>query len=129
MRRRRSPSLAMWSTAILLAMLLACFSDRPSPTSIDDCTAVTPTASGAYDAIIVIRDYTFTNQSIRVPAGGTARWVNCDGTSHAIMTERGDWLSTTFAYGQSVSRTFATVGRVAYFCEPHPFMRGEIVVE
>lgn len=126
---KRSGMVAAGLVAVFAAVQVACFSERPAPTATDDCTGVVPSADGTTPATVVVREFSFNRQVVRIPRGSAVRWVNCDASPHALAADDGAWTSPLLARGQSFARAFPTAGRYPYYCEPHPFMRGEIIVE
>lgn len=81
--------------------------------------------------IIVIQQLAFAPAEIRLRAGERVTWVNCEtqNLSHTSTAVAGEWASPLLAPGDAFTHTFASAGEFAYFCEPHPFMTGRIVVE
>ena len=66
---------------------------------------------------------------LTVPVGTTVTWVNRDDQIHTATAVDGSFDSGFLAEGESFSQTFDTPGEYEYFCTPHPWMRGRIVVE
>ncbi len=78
-----------------------------------------------------IADFMFTPQTITVKAGDTVRWTNKDRVDHtvtAVQLSKDAPDSEYFGYNESYSYTFKKAGTYDYFCEPHPQMRGTVVV-
>jgi plastocyanin len=124
--------------ALGLLAFLSCFSDRSSitlPTG-GECT-IPATAFGRNRVAVIIRQFTFLSDTVRVRAGGTVTWVNCEepGTPDHTTTSgvpgstTGEWDSGLLAPGTSFAHTFASAGTFLYFCRPHPGMRGIVIVE
>ena len=135
MRTRRHIA---WSctTALALLTLLSCFSDRTSvvgPTG-DGCT-VPAGAIGTDRYVVFIRDFAFHPATLRVPAGATVTWVNCESAAIEPHTSTADdnaddtWDSGPIPPGESFFRTFTATGTNGYFCRPHPSMIGAIIVD
>ena len=119
--------------AVVLAAVAACVSERQTTTApggqtISNCqlpldSAITPVA---------IQGYAFIPREIRVRAGTTVTWINCEppGTpDHTTTSDGGVWGSSLLAPGQSFSFTLTQVGTFPYHCTPHPFMTATVVVE
>ena len=123
------PVVTAGSVAVLALLQAACFSDRPAPTTGDDCISAAPSRDGEAPGVVVIRDFSFNGQVLRVPRGSAVRWVNCDSPPHALAADDGAWTSPLMSRGQSFTREFPNPGRYLYYCEPHPFMRGEVIVD
>ena len=124
---------ALIAIAITLASLgfAACVSDRATANttvSTANCTAPT-TAAGA--TIIFIRDFTFQPPNVRVKAGGTVAWVNCEPTSipHTSTADGGGWNSASLAPAAAFVRAFPSAGSFPYHCAIHPSMKATVIVE
>lgn len=66
---------------------------------------------------------------LTITAGTTVTWVNEDpGQMHTVTDVGGAFDSGFFATGESWSFTFTEAGEYEYFCLPHPWMRGKVVV-
>lgn len=106
---------------------VACFSERsaaPSEPIGDPCDA-----AEAPRGVVLIRDFGFQPAQIRVREGASVRWVNCDPEAHTSTAGAGAWNSGTISPGAAYTRVFERAGSFDYHCEPHPFMRGRVVVE
>jgi plastocyanin len=107
-------------------LLAACFSERSTvapPTDARLCDG--PVAEG----VVVIRDFAFHPATLEVAVGEEVRWVNCDADMPHTSTGDGQlWSSGLLGANAVFSRTFEAAGTFSYFCEPHPFMRGTVVV-
>jgi plastocyanin len=117
----------------LLALVVACFSDRSGVIgpSAGACNAnLDPSQFGS--TIIAIRGFSFQPTPVHVKAGNKVTWLNCEpaGTpSHTSTSDGGVWGSTLIDPGLTFTFLFATPGRFAYHCEPHPSMTAQIVVD
>jgi plastocyanin len=130
------------ATVALVALALVwtgCFSDRPLP--VEQAGTVTgncrlPVASGpvgSVRAIVAIREFKFVPATIRVPAGTTITWVNCEEAfadePHTTTSDSEIWSSQLLSPGDLYERRFNEPGTYAYHCEPHPFMTATVIVE
>jgi quinohemoprotein ethanol dehydrogenase len=98
-----------------------------------------PSAEIAADAYAVnsvdIVDYAFNPGTIIVPPGTTVTWTNkSSGQPHSATSTVSETNPVAFDSGilnpgESYSFTFDTPGTYDYFCVPHPFMRGKVVVD
>jgi len=84
--------------------------------------------------VVVIRDFAFHPAELRVPAGTRVTWVNCERESngraaHTSTADAGRWSSPLLAFQARYTTTLTEPGTFAYHCEPHPSMRGTVVVE
>jgi plastocyanin len=76
-----------------------------------------------------IANFVYLPDPIRIPVNGTVTWTNHDPDVHSATAEDLSWSSPVLNTGHSYSRTFTQRGTYNYFCEPHPQMRGEVIVE
>lgn len=126
-------------TALALAAAVidvACFSDRQSTApslAVGDCrVGVGSTIVGSTQALVAIHNYGFHPDTVRVKAGTVVTWLNCEPETvdpHTSHADGGQWNSGFIPPGASYSHTFSDAGRFDYFCEPHPFMKGVVIVE
>lgn len=66
---------------------------------------------------------------ITITKGTTVKWVNEDpNMMHTVTEVGGAFDSGFFNTGESWSYTFNEVGEFEYYCLPHPWMRGKVVV-
>ncbi|MGH7447371.1 MAG: cupredoxin domain-containing protein [Longimicrobiales bacterium] len=75
-----------------------------------------------------IRNLAYIPGRIEVTAGTTITWRNEDQLDHTVTAQDGTWDSGVIRPGATWQRTFATPGTYEFFCTPHPFMKGTIVV-
>jgi plastocyanin len=112
----------------------ACFSEHSSMTA-PDLSALCNVAPGpgvGGSTLIAIRSFSFQASDVRVKAGTSVTWVNCEppGTpSHTTHSDQDVWQSPLLAPGESFTRTFDTPGAFPYHCDPHPFMTASVTVE
>jgi plastocyanin len=129
-------AMALGAAAAAGALVIACSSDK-QPTqpirTIEQCiAAIAPPIPGTTQQVIAMRNFTFGPDSVRIAAGTTVTWANCEPAnidSHTATARDGAWQSGFLAPGAKYSRVFSEPGRFEYFCEPHPFMHGVIIVE
>ena len=80
---------------------------------------------------IDIRNMKFSRGRVEIPAGTTVTWRNRDPLAHTITadtTSATKWTSGVIDTDAAYSYTFETPGTYSYHCEPHPFMKGTIIV-
>ncbi|HEY6580546.1 MAG TPA: cupredoxin family copper-binding protein [Rubrobacter sp.] len=79
---------------------------------------------------VVIQNFRFKPGQITIKRGTRVRWINRDSAPHTVTANKaGSFNSGHLSSGQRYSHTFKTVGKKAYHCEIHPFMRGSVVVK
>lgn len=81
------------------------------------------------DAVVEMRMLALAPREVRIRAGQTVAWVNRDPLDHTVTADDASWMSGTFGLNEVYTRRFDQPGRYAYFCIPHPEMRGVVVVE
>ena len=97
-----------------------------------ECAAAGQPAPGATQAVVAMSGFAFRPDTLRVSAGTTVTWLNCEPSNvdaHTSTATGGEWDSGYLPPGAKFSRTFATAGRFAYACTPHPFMHGAVIVQ
>ncbi len=79
----------------------------------------------------------YSPNEITVEVGTTVVWTNEDTTMHTVTsgtvadlvaTADGLFDSGFLAEGETFSYTFTEVGEFPYFCQPHPWMQGTVIV-
>ena len=83
--------------------------------------------------IYPIRDFKFPVE-IAVAAGDTVTWRNDDSAWHTVTSgipedPDGSFDSKRLNKGDTFSHTFKQQGSFAYYCRPHPWMTGTVVVQ
>jgi plastocyanin len=73
--------------------------------------------------------WAFTPSRLEIEVGTTVVWTNNTETSHTVTGKDLAFEdSGPFGQGETYSQTFTEPGTYSYFCSPHPFMTGTIVV-
>ena len=142
-RRGGVRSRVVWpvSIGILVLALLgaACFSERPT----DEATGGGATGNcripvgsgviGSVQAVVAIREFRFVPETLRVAPGTTVTWVNCEedfaNEPHTSTHDAGSWSSEELSPTEIYSRRFDEAGLYRYYCVPHPFMSGVLIVD
>jgi plastocyanin len=83
----------------------------------------------------------FNPQELTVPSGSDVTWINEDDLTHTITSGKkagygmyeflqdGIFNSGELGDGESFTFHFAEPGRYEYFCAPHPWMNGVVIVQ
>ncbi len=71
----------------------------------------------------------YTPATLTIPAGTPIRFVNRDGEIHTVSQQGGGFDSGLLFPGDSWTYAFDRPGTYAYFCLPHPFMVGTVIVD
>jgi plastocyanin len=87
-----------------------------------------PRATAAADTGVTISDFQFAPASVTVDVGDTVTWTNDGPTPHSATADDRSFDTGILDAGQSRSETFDQAGTFAYFCTPHPNMRGTVTV-
>ena len=83
----------------------------------------------AVDAVeIVVDNFAFKPQMLRVKLGTAITWVNHDDIPHSIVCPSMNIHSHPMDTNESFSFTFTKAGFYNYICGLHPHMHGQIVV-
>jgi plastocyanin len=91
-----------------------------------------PTAKAQKKATktVMIQNFSFKPAHITVKRGTKVRWINKDSAAHTATANNGrSFDSGLLRKGQRYSHTFKSAGKKRYHCEPHPHMRGTVVVK
>jgi plastocyanin len=73
-------------------------------------------------------DFAFSPANIVVDVGATVTWTNEHGVSHTVSSGGDELASPLFGRGETYRRTFDEAGTYAYYCKPHPYMKGLVTV-
>jgi plastocyanin len=129
----RRDRFALLGLALAGLVAAACFSEHSPTAPSTSATCTLPLGPGVGGStLIAIRDFSFQPNDVRVKAGSSVTWLNCEpaGTSsHTSTSDQGVWQSPLLATGETFIRTFDTPGVFPYHCDPHPFMLGTVTVE
>jgi alcohol dehydrogenase (cytochrome c) len=74
-------------------------------------------------------EYSFAPERITVPLGATVTFTNEGELEHTATDQKGTWDTGVLKTGESASLTFNTAGSYVYFCQPHPWMVAEVLVQ
>lgn len=80
---------------------------------------------------VIYKGFAVSPKSITVKKGTTVTWTNQDDADHDVTpdTETADFkASELFGKGETYKVTFNTPGTYSFYCSPHPYMKGTIVV-
>lgn len=116
-----------------VALMTACFSEHEPNDGGDGFTCErAELPAGPDSAIVIIRGFAYEPAQLDVAAGTRIVWINCEpeGTpGHTTTAEDGSWDSQTLQRGDAFSTEAGAAGTYDYFCRPHPFIRGRLVVQ
>src|SRR5690606_31711653 len=75
-----------------------------------------------------IRNLAYAPARIEITVGTTITWRNEDQVDHSVTAVDGSWDSGIIRPGATYQRTFTRPGTYEFFCTPHPFMKGTVIV-
>lgn len=87
-----------------------------------------PSPPSAKTVNISIQGYAFSPASVTINAGDTIVFTNFDSVGHTA-TKLGTFDTGILTEGKSKSIVFDQKGTFDYICDPHPYMRGTVIVE
>lgn len=76
-----------------------------------------------------VRNFTYLQPRLVVKVGTTVEWTNNDPLPHTVTATDKSFDSGLIQPGKTYRHTFTKAGTFNYFCVPHPFMKGVVVVE
>lgn len=109
----------------------------PSPASVPRTTphagpaASVPkkAASAVRTVSTAIKNINYLQPKLQITVGSTVEWRNSDPLPHTVTATDRSFDSGLIQPGKTYRRTFTKAGTYNFFCMPHPFMKGTIVVK
>ena len=77
---------------------------------------------------VMMQNYRFLPQDIRVSAGDIVTWTNEDRVTHNVVADNDEFDSGDIAPGGTFNYTFEETGVINYSCTIHPGMIGSVTV-
>ncbi len=77
---------------------------------------------------VSISNFSYNPETLTVSVGTEVVWTNEDSEIHTV-TSQNNFDSGSIRQGEEFRYTFDQPGTFEYFCTPHPFMEGTVVVE
>lgn len=110
---------------------MRCIHEAARAAALSLCLASAALPAGAADTRISIDNFTFSPQTVTVPAGTRVVWVNRDDIPHTVVNRDDPHLfrSKPLDTGDRFAVVLARAGIYHYFCSIHPMMQGTIVVK
>ena len=127
------------SLFVVLTLVVGIMAFAPSAFA-DQSVTITKGAGGSASAPCVTTNDCFTPNPVNASPGETVTWTNTDSASHTVTSGKSDnstgnivaavFDSSLLAPGKTFSHTFtaADVGTINYFCQVHPWMVGQVIV-
>jgi plastocyanin len=116
-----------YTVPITLARYIPALRPRTT-TTVAEGAAAAPAAMSGDTARVDMRQLAYEPARIVVKAGTVVVFVNDAPLPHTVTADDTSWDSGTIDTGKRWARTFSTVGTYPFHCEPHPFMKGVVVV-
>ncbi len=102
---------------------------KSSTASSNSSTKQIDTTPQSGNVKISIKGYEFNPMHLTVKKGTKVTWTNMDIAKHNIVADNGGMPNgPLIGKGESYEYTFDTVGKIAYHCDPHPYMLATITV-
>jgi amicyanin len=76
----------------------------------------------------VIKNISYLTPKITVAVGTTVEWTNSDPLPHTVTAVDKSFNSGLIQPGKTYRHTFTKAGTFNFYCMPHPFMKGVVVV-
>jgi len=76
----------------------------------------------------VIKNISYLQPKITIAVGTTVEWTNNDPLPHSVNAVDRSFNSGLIQPGKSYRHTFTKAGTFNFYCMPHPFMKGVVVV-
>ncbi|MBI3943423.1 MAG: c-type cytochrome [Chloroflexi bacterium] len=103
-----------------------------APTLTIAVPAPTAAAIQATNTVTVsIEDYSYLPDKLTITAGTRVVWFNKDDDDHSVTSDDGTNLldSSEFTVGKSFAHIFDKPGTYTYYCVPHDYMHGVVIVQ
>ena len=75
-----------------------------------------------------IKNVSYLQPRLQVTVGTTIEWTNNDPMPHTVTSTNRSFDSGLISPGKTWRYTFTKAGTFNFFCTPHPFMKGTVVV-
>jgi plastocyanin len=75
-----------------------------------------------------IKNISYMQPKITVAVGTTVEWTNADPLPHSVTAVDKSFNSGLIQPGKTFRHTFTKAGTFNFYCMPHPFMKGVVVV-
>ncbi len=78
---------------------------------------------------VTIKGSKYSPANLTIKAGDKVVFVNADGAAHTATAKNRSFDTGSLKKGQQAAVTFKKAGKLSYFCELHPMMKGSITVK
>jgi plastocyanin len=76
-----------------------------------------------------MKNVNYLQSKLEITVGTTVEWTNRDPLAHSVTATDKSFNSGLIQPGKTFRHTFTKAGKFSFYCIPHPFMRGTIVVK
>jgi plastocyanin len=122
--RTRARSLRRATTIVgAVALALLSWWSQASPVQAEDIKSAIVEPSDDPDS------WVYTPPTLTVHVGDAVAWRNDGQEVHTVTSDDGSFDSGDLQHGATWSHTFTAPGTYTYFCVPHTWMAGTIIVE
>ena len=104
-------------------------SNRPATAPPVARKPATPPPAAARTLRTGIKNINYLQSKIEVTVGTTVEWTNRDPLAHTVTAVDRSFNSGLIQPGKTYRHTFTKAGTFNFFCIPHSFMRGRVVVK
>jgi plastocyanin len=91
-------------------------------------TVPPPTRAATRTIRTGMKNINYLQSKLEVTVGTTVEWTNRDPLAHSVTATDKSFSSGLIQPGKTFRHTFTKAGKFSFYCIPHPFMRGTIVV-
>jgi len=77
----------------------------------------------------MIKNISYLQPKIQITVGTTVEWTNNDPLPHSVTAVDKSFNSGLIQPGKTFRHTFTKAGTYNFYCMPHPFMKGAVIVK
>lgn len=120
-------------TILVTGFIFSCqsqesMSPATSPGLPEETTSdIQPRASNSIE--VAIEGFAYKPAEISILVGSTITWQNKDSVIHTVTDRGNSFNSGNLSGGKTYSYTFEERGIFEYYCIPHPYMQGKVIVD
>jgi plastocyanin len=78
---------------------------------------------------VKIVDFEYKPETVQIAPGDCVRWTNLDSVYHTATHDSDQFNSGNLYQNDCYVQKFKTKGTNPYYCIPHPYMKGKVVVK
>jgi len=86
-------------------------------------------AESAKKYAVSISEFAFKPDKLTIEAGSTVTFTNLDDVDHTVSSKDGSFNSESLGKNDTFTMTFTEAGEYEFYCKPHNFMTGKIIVK